>query len=127
LDPFVDDELYDANKMPNFAAAGEEALGLSHSAPPAASGNHSAIKQVSFEDPSSSDAASSNEDELYGESTLDPLRDLDEEASEGEDVTAAAEDKVHSWRIDHSSGDHKLRRRFGPATFCKQPTWANAT
>ena len=115
----MDDELYDANKMPNFAAAGEEAVGLSHSAPPAASWNHSTIEQVSFKDASSSDTASSNEDGLYGESMLDPLGDFDEEASEGEDVAAAAEDKVHSWRIDHSSGDHKLRRRFGPATFCK--------
>jgi hypothetical protein len=119
LELSVDDELYNANEMLNLAAAGGEAVGLGHVAPTAVSANHCTLKQVSFEDANSSDAASSNEDGLYKESILDSLRNLDEEASEGEGVAVGVEDEVHSWRIDHSSGDHKLRRRFRPATPCK--------
>jgi len=45
---------------------------------------------------------------VYGESASSPIRDSDEDADGDEDMTMP-EDTVHSWKIDHSSGDHKLR------------------
>jgi hypothetical protein len=118
-DRFIYNKLYDTNKMPNVTAAGndEEATGSSHIAPSTVSRNHHTANQASFKEAGSRDAASTNEDGLYNESMPDSRREFDEEADEGEDVAAAAEDKVHSWRINHSSGDHKLRCRFMPATF----------
>ena len=105
--------------MPNVTAAGynEEAAGSSHITPSTVSRNRRAAGQASFAEADSLDAAYNDEDGLYNESMLDSRGEFDEEANEGEDVAVAAEDKVRSWRINHSSGDHKLRRRFMPATF----------
>jgi len=105
--------------MLDFAASSddEEAAGSSHITPSTVSRNRHAAGQASFAEADSLDAASDDEDGLYNESMLDSRREFDEETNEGEDVAVAAEDKVCSWRINHSSGDHKLRRRFMPATF----------
>ena len=66
------------------------------------------------EDAELSDVSSNNEDGLFGNntSTLDE-NSGDEEAIGEEEDTAG--DEVYSWKIDHSRGDHKLRRKLEPA------------
>lgn len=56
-------------------------------------------------DQSDVDSDSDNEDGLYGSSRLDDS--FGGEEFGGEDTVAAAEE--YSWRVDHSSGDYRLK------------------
>lgn len=115
LDRNTDDELqYDADELLNFATDSEEegTTGSCHVAPSLVGGNRGTVEEVAFRNADASDVTSSDGDGLYNERTPNSIGDFDEEASGGANV-AAAEDKARSWRINHSSGDHKLRRRLG--------------
>ena len=75
----------------------------------------------------SSDIASSNSDsnsdyddennELHNsDDLLASLTDFDEASDDSGAVgAAAAQDEVYTWKVNHASGDHKLRRRSRPA------------
>ena len=110
--------LYDADELLNFAADSEEGtVGSCHVAPSVVGENDGAVEQVTFEDANALDDASDNgdRDRLYNKEMLDLIGYFeDEESSEGADV-AVVEDKAQSWRINHSRGDHKLRRKLGRA------------
>jgi hypothetical protein len=69
-------------------------------------------RQASVEDGEFSDVPSDNDDGLFCErrSNFDGNSD-DDDAAEEEGI-ATAGDQVYSWKIDHSSGDHKLRRKL---------------
>jgi len=68
--------------------------------------------RTSVEDAEFSDVGSDNSDGLFtnSASTFVGSPEL-EEAEEEEDIATGGE-QVQSWKIDHSSGDHKLRRRL---------------
>jgi len=81
-------------------------------------------RQATIEDAELSDVSSDNDDGLFcdGTSTPDSYPDDypddysddysdDKEAGEEEDAGTTS-DQVYSWKIDHSSGDHKLRRKL---------------
>jgi len=42
-----------------------------------------------------------------------PSTELDEEEPDDDGDVAGEEDKVLKWKIDHSSGDHRLNGRLG--------------
>lgn len=52
---------------------------------------------------------SSDDDGLYDE-TVGPTRGIDEEEPCDEDDVVVKADGVRLWKIDHSTGDHKLKR-----------------
>jgi len=126
-DRTADNELlYDANELLNFAAADNELLHDADELPNSgadseeegATGschgeNYSAV-EATFEDADSLD----DRDGLYSEGTPNSIRNFSEETG-GDANVAVAEDRARSWRISHSSGDHKLQGRLGPVAFYK--------
>jgi len=69
-------------------------------------------RRGTVEDTDDSDVSSDNEDGLFCDDTSSfDDNPNDQEDGEEEDM-GTADDQVHSWKIDHSSGDHKLRRKF---------------
>lgn len=75
------------------------------------SNNPTNSRQVTVEDAELSDVLSNDDDGLFSDGTSDFDNNSDDEAGEEEDVGPEG-DNVYSWKIDHSSGDHKLRRKF---------------
>jgi hypothetical protein len=68
------------------------------------------VDDAEVSDAEVSDASSDNDDGLFCDGTSNFDGNSDGEEAEEEDVGTAG-DPVHSWKIDHSSGDHKLRRK----------------
>ncbi len=68
-------------------------------------------RQATVEDAAFSDVSSDNDDGLLHDdtSTFDPDSGGEEAEVEEENTTSH---QAHSWKIDHSSGDHKLRRKL---------------
>jgi hypothetical protein len=65
-----------------------------------------------IEEAEAPDVLSDNDDGLFCDNTSDfDYNPNNQEAGEEEDA-GTADDQVYSWKIDHSSGDHKLRRKF---------------
>jgi hypothetical protein len=58
-----------------------------------------------------SDGPSDDEDGLYDESVSHVPQLVDDELGDDED-TSTADDGDFSWRIDHATGDHKLKGTF---------------
>lgn len=57
------------------------------------------------------DNPSDDDDGLYGESVLDAARPADEEDLGDEEDASVTGDGDFSWRIEHATGDHKLKGR----------------
>jgi hypothetical protein len=78
-------------------------------------------RRTSVEDVEFSDASSDNNDGLFYDSTPSFVGSPEqEEAGEEEDD---AGEQVQSWKIDHSSGDHKLRGKLEwPSKYILIPT-----
>src|ERR1700722_5675987 len=102
------DELHNANEIFDFAAASEEVAGYSYSDAPVIGESY---RQASVDDGDFSDVASNDDDGLYSESMLGSVQDCNENVDEMEDM-AVGGDKVYLWKIDYSSGDHKLSREY---------------
>jgi hypothetical protein len=67
-------------------------------------------RRASIEDAEFSDVLSDNDDGLFCDTSDSGGHSHARETAEEEDM-ATTGDEVYSWKIDHSSGDHKLRRR----------------
>jgi hypothetical protein len=59
-----------------------------------------------------SDTPSDDEDGLYDESVLHVPQLVDDEEVGDDEDASTAEDGDFSWRIDHATGDHKLKGMF---------------
>lgn len=77
------------------------------------SNNHDTLssRRGTIEDADVSDVSSSNDDGLFYDNTSNfDNTPNDQDVREEEDIGTAS-DQVHSWKIDHSSGNHKLQRK----------------
>jgi hypothetical protein len=98
FDPGDDGEIFDFEAASNGGLRGQ-------------SGTYSA-RRTSVGDGEFSDVSSEDNDGLLYDSTPSFGGGSEqEEAGEEEDVAMTGE-QVQSWKIDHSSGDHKLRRKL---------------
>ena len=63
-------------------------------------------------DAEASDTPSDDEDGLYDESVLHVPQLVDDEEPGDDEDGSTPEDGNFSWRIDHATGDHKLKGTF---------------
>jgi hypothetical protein len=97
-DPDDDEEIFD------FEAASNSAL---RDQP----GPYS-TRRTSVGDGEFSDVSSDNNDGLLYDSTPSFGGSAEQEETGEEEDVAMTGEQVQSWKIDHSSGDHKLRRKL---------------
>jgi hypothetical protein len=114
-DHLTEGELPDINDLFDFDTASGEANDHSPRVEEGDTADEEEDIQVNKEIPIAVEEAyddPSDDDGLYDE-TVNPVRDIvEEEDFEEEEDGVLMADGVRQWKVDHSIGDHKLRRKY---------------